>query len=52
MATRLETATPQTTDKSELQEQARRHLWMHFTRMGTYADHELPVIVKGDGCYV
>src|ERR671917_1223484 len=52
MATRLETATPETTDKSQLQEQARRHLWMHFTRMGTYADHELPVIVKGDGCYV
>ena len=25
---------------------------MHFTRMGAYADHELPVIVKGDGCYV
>ncbi len=52
MATRLETATPETTQKSELQEKARRHLWMHFTRMGTYADHELPVIVKGDGCYV
>ena len=52
MATRLETATPKTTEQSALQEQARRHLWMHFTRMGTYADHELPVIVKGDGCYV
>jgi adenosylmethionine-8-amino-7-oxononanoate aminotransferase len=52
MATRLETATPHTTDHSALQEQAKRHLWMHFTRMGTYGDHELPVIVKGDGCYV
>ena len=52
MATRLETATPHTTDHSDLQEQAKQHLWMHFTRMGTYADHELPVIVKGDGCYV
>src|SRR4051794_19298238 len=52
MATRLETATPQTTDHSQMQELAKRHLWMHFTRMGTYADHELPVIVKGDGCYV
>ena len=52
MATRLETATPETTRKSEMQELARKHLWMHFTRMGTYADHELPVIVKGDGCYV
>jgi adenosylmethionine-8-amino-7-oxononanoate aminotransferase len=36
-----------------LQEQARRHLWMHFTRMGEYSDeHEIPIIVRGDGCYV
>jgi adenosylmethionine-8-amino-7-oxononanoate aminotransferase len=25
---------------------------MHFTRMGAYADHDVPVIVRGDGCYV
>ena len=37
---------------SDLQEQAKRHLWMHFTRMGSYADHEVPVIVRGEGCYV
>jgi adenosylmethionine-8-amino-7-oxononanoate aminotransferase len=37
---------------SELQEQARRHLWMHFTRMGSYEHHEVPVIVRGEGCYV
>jgi adenosylmethionine-8-amino-7-oxononanoate aminotransferase len=38
---------------SELQEQARRHLWMHFSRMGAYDDeHEVPIIVRGDGCYV
>jgi adenosylmethionine-8-amino-7-oxononanoate aminotransferase len=36
----------------DLQEQAHRHLWMHFTRMGSYADHEIPVIVRGEGCYV
>jgi adenosylmethionine-8-amino-7-oxononanoate aminotransferase len=36
-----------------MQEQAQRHLWMHFTRMGTYGpDHEIPIIVRGDGCYV
>ena len=36
-----------------LQEQARRHLWMHFTRMGGYdAAHEIPIIVRGEGCYV
>jgi adenosylmethionine-8-amino-7-oxononanoate aminotransferase len=36
-----------------LQEQARRHLWMHFSRMGAYdAEHEIPIIVRGEGCYV
>jgi adenosylmethionine-8-amino-7-oxononanoate aminotransferase len=35
------------------QQAARRHLWMHFTRMASYGpDHELPVIVRGDGAYV
>jgi adenosylmethionine-8-amino-7-oxononanoate aminotransferase len=52
MATKLEAATPAVADQSELQELARRHLWMHFTRMGAYADHEMPIIVRGDGCYV
>jgi len=38
---------------SDLQEQAKRHLWMHFTRMGSYeAGAEVPVIVRGEGCYV
>jgi len=38
---------------SELQEKARRHLWMHFTRMGGYdGDHEIPIIVRGEGSYV
>src|ERR1700676_4550707 len=36
----------------DLQEQAKRHLWMHFTRMGTYETSEVPVIVRGEGCYV
>jgi adenosylmethionine-8-amino-7-oxononanoate aminotransferase len=36
----------------DLQDQAKRHLWMHFTRMGAYAEAEVPVIVKGEGCYV
>jgi adenosylmethionine-8-amino-7-oxononanoate aminotransferase len=35
-----------------LQELAKRHLWMHFTRMGAYVDLDIPVIVRGDGCYV
>ena len=37
---------------SDLQQQAKRHLWMHFTRMGSYEHAEVPVIVRGDGCYV
>jgi adenosylmethionine-8-amino-7-oxononanoate aminotransferase len=35
-----------------LQELARRHLWMHFTPHGAYEDREIPIIVRGEGCYV
>ena len=31
---------------------AKDHLWMHFTRMGGYADADVPIIVRGDGCYL
>jgi adenosylmethionine-8-amino-7-oxononanoate aminotransferase len=37
---------------AELQQAARDHLWLHFTRMGGYATNEVPVIVRGDGCYL
>jgi adenosylmethionine-8-amino-7-oxononanoate aminotransferase len=37
---------------SDLQEAAKRHLWMHFTRMSTYKDHDVPMIVRGEGAYV
>jgi adenosylmethionine-8-amino-7-oxononanoate aminotransferase len=37
---------------SELQTAARDHLWLHFTRMSSYRDAEIPVIVRGDGCYL
>jgi adenosylmethionine-8-amino-7-oxononanoate aminotransferase len=37
---------------SELQRAARDHLWLHFTRMSSYRDAEVPVIVRGDGCYL
>ena len=40
------------TEQSTLQELARRHLWMHFTRLSAYDDHEIPIIVRGEGCYV
>ena len=35
-----------------LQQAARDHLWMHFTRMGGAAQGEVPIIVSGDGCYL
>jgi adenosylmethionine-8-amino-7-oxononanoate aminotransferase len=44
------TATTMSTE--ELQRAAREHLWLHFTRMGGYHDGEVPVIVRGDGCYL
>jgi adenosylmethionine-8-amino-7-oxononanoate aminotransferase len=40
------------TEQGTLQELARRHLWMHFTRLSAYQDHEIPIIVRGEGCYV
>jgi adenosylmethionine-8-amino-7-oxononanoate aminotransferase len=54
MATTPQTAyEPHAGAPSELQEKARRHLWMHFTRMGAYDDqHEIPILVRGEGCYV
>jgi adenosylmethionine-8-amino-7-oxononanoate aminotransferase len=37
----------------DLQELARRHLWMHFTDMSAYDEaHEVPIIVRGEGCHV
>jgi len=36
----------------DLSDLARRHLWMHFTRLGSFADHEVPIIVRGEGCHV
>ncbi len=46
------TGQPATATTATLQELAKRHLWMHFTRMGAYADADVPIIVRGDGCYV
>jgi adenosylmethionine-8-amino-7-oxononanoate aminotransferase len=36
----------------DLQRVAKDHLWMHFTRMGGYAEQDVPIIVRGDGCYL
>lgn len=37
---------------TSLSDDARRHLWMHFTRLGLFDDHDVPVISRGEGCYV
>ena len=37
---------------TDLQQAARDHLWLHFTRMAGYRDSEVPIIVRGDGCYL
>ena len=47
MSTELTTMSP-----AELQQAARDHLWMHFTRMSSYMDGDIPIIVRGDGCYL
>ncbi len=36
----------------DLQQAARDHLWLHFTRMGSYREAEVPIIVRGEGCYL
>jgi adenosylmethionine-8-amino-7-oxononanoate aminotransferase len=53
MATDVTSPSPrQSAGSDELQEMARRHLWMHFTRMGAYEHAEVPIIARGEGCYV
>jgi adenosylmethionine-8-amino-7-oxononanoate aminotransferase len=46
------TTTPDTMTTLDLAQAAKEHLWLHFTRMGGYAEAEVPVIVRGDGCYL
>ena len=53
MATDLTALHQPAIDPAQLQDVARRHLWMHFTRMGAYGpDAEIPIIARGEGCYV
>ncbi len=41
-----------TATESGLQDLAKRHLWMHFTRHGAYDDADVPIVVRGEGPYV
>ena len=46
-------STPATSlSPAELQRAAHDHLWLHFTRMGGYAESDIPIIVRGEGCYL
>ncbi|MSW04746.1 MAG: aspartate aminotransferase family protein [Actinobacteria bacterium] len=44
--------TEQKYDIDDLNAKARRHLWMHFTRLAAYSEAEVPIMVRGEGCYV
>jgi adenosylmethionine-8-amino-7-oxononanoate aminotransferase len=35
-----------------LQQAAKDHLWMHFTRHSTYDTADVPIIVRGEGAYI
>jgi adenosylmethionine-8-amino-7-oxononanoate aminotransferase len=40
-------------DASQLRDYARDKLWLHFSRLGDYADGEpIPIITRGEGCYL
>ena len=39
-------------EAAELQEMASRNLWMHLTRLSSYAKADIPIIERGEGCYV
>jgi len=38
--------------EAELQQKAKDHLWMHFTRQSVLEEHGAPIIVKGDGHHI
>ena len=42
----------QPADVTMLSAAARDHLWMHFTRLSSYQDAPIPIIVRGDGPYI
>jgi len=48
----MATTQPAVRTGEELQELAKRHLWLHFARMGSYKDADMPIIVRGEGCHV
>ena len=39
-------------DNRRLQELAKQHLMMHFTRHGAFRTEDVPVIARGEGCWL
>lgn len=39
-------------DYDHLQQAAKDHLWMHFTRHESYESADVPIIVRGEGAYI
>jgi adenosylmethionine-8-amino-7-oxononanoate aminotransferase len=50
----IEQAVPSTTgfDTEALEQKARDHLWMHFSRQSVLEEHGVPIIVKGEGHHI
>ena len=43
---------PITLDEADLQQKAKDHLWMHFSRQSVAEANGVPIIVKGDGHHI
>ena len=41
-----------TYDEADLQQKAKDHLWMHFSRQSVLEEHGVPIIVKGQGHHI
>lgn len=39
-------------DTAHLQRDAREHLMLHFTDMSAYADRDIPIYTRGEGCHL
>ncbi|MGW4821526.1 aspartate aminotransferase family protein [Streptomyces sp. NPDC004227] len=48
----LETSGGASFDHGAMQAAARKHLWMHFTKMSAYDAKDVPIMVRGEGAYV
>ncbi|MDT4978421.1 MAG: hypothetical protein QOG07_300, partial [Pseudonocardiales bacterium] len=45
-------AAEKTFDAADLSAKAHEHLWMHFTRLSSYAQAPVPTIVRGEGARI